>query len=224
MTRADRRACCATSSSARAGAPGRFRRGWSPRPRAFPSPRSTSTPWSRGPAAGPTGRPACSARSSSTEELSQLEFRVSSSAFFQTNTEMAERLYEIAAGHAELSGRERVFDLYCGIGTIGLLWRAEPVRFGGSRPSPRRSPTPRKRAAQRDRQRPLHRRRRAPWSSTAARARRPSGRGRCRPAPRGALKKVIRRVIECEAPPDRLRLLQPDHAGPKRLPADGRRL
>jgi 23S rRNA (uracil1939-C5)-methyltransferase len=54
------------------------------------------------------------------EELSQLELRVSPSAFFQTNTEMAERLYEIAAGYAELSGRERLFDLYCGIGTIGL--------------------------------------------------------------------------------------------------------
>jgi 23S rRNA (uracil1939-C5)-methyltransferase len=55
------------------------------------------------------------------EELAQLEFRVSPTAFFQTNTEMAERLYEIAAGYAELSGRERVFDLYCGIGTIGLV-------------------------------------------------------------------------------------------------------
>jgi 23S rRNA (uracil1939-C5)-methyltransferase len=55
-----------------------------------------------------------------TEELAQLRFRVSSSAFFQTNTETAERLYAIAAGFASLSGRERVFDLYCGIGTIGL--------------------------------------------------------------------------------------------------------
>jgi 23S rRNA (uracil1939-C5)-methyltransferase len=54
------------------------------------------------------------------EELAQLKFRVSPAAFFQTNTETAERLYEIAAGYAELSGRERVFDLYCGIGTIGL--------------------------------------------------------------------------------------------------------
>ena len=66
------------------------------------------------------GRPASSAKSSSRKSSSQLELRVSSSAFFQTNTETAERLYEIAAGYAELSGRERVFDLYCGIGTIGL--------------------------------------------------------------------------------------------------------
>jgi 23S rRNA (uracil1939-C5)-methyltransferase len=33
---------------------------------------------------------------------------------------MAERLYEIAGDYAGLSGRERLFDLFCGIGTIGL--------------------------------------------------------------------------------------------------------
>jgi len=33
---------------------------------------------------------------------------------------MAERLYATAAEYAGLSGSERVFDLYCGIGTIGL--------------------------------------------------------------------------------------------------------
>jgi 23S rRNA (uracil1939-C5)-methyltransferase len=54
------------------------------------------------------------------EELSGLRLEMSHGAFFQTNTEMAERLYAIAAGYAVLSGSERVFDLYCGIGTIGL--------------------------------------------------------------------------------------------------------
>ena len=33
---------------------------------------------------------------------------------------MAERLYAVAAEFAGLTGSERVFDLYCGIGTIGL--------------------------------------------------------------------------------------------------------
>jgi 23S rRNA (uracil1939-C5)-methyltransferase len=33
---------------------------------------------------------------------------------------MAERLYAIAADYAALRGWERVYDLYCGIGTIGL--------------------------------------------------------------------------------------------------------
>ena len=54
------------------------------------------------------------------EELSGLRLEMSHGAFFQTNTEMAERLYAIAAEYAGLSDSERVFDLYCGIGTIGL--------------------------------------------------------------------------------------------------------
>jgi 23S rRNA (uracil1939-C5)-methyltransferase len=54
------------------------------------------------------------------ERLCSLEFEMSHGAFFQTNTEMAERLYAVAAEYAGLSGGERVFDLYCGIGTIGL--------------------------------------------------------------------------------------------------------
>jgi 23S rRNA (uracil1939-C5)-methyltransferase len=55
------------------------------------------------------------------EELSGLRFRISPDAFFQTNTEMAERLYREAAGLAALSGREKVLDLFCGIGTIALV-------------------------------------------------------------------------------------------------------
>ncbi|MGI8904669.1 MAG: 23S rRNA (uracil(1939)-C(5))-methyltransferase RlmD [Solirubrobacteraceae bacterium] len=55
------------------------------------------------------------------EELGGMTLRISPQAFFQTNTEMAERLYALAIGYAELRGFERVYDLYCGIGTIGLL-------------------------------------------------------------------------------------------------------
>jgi 23S rRNA (uracil1939-C5)-methyltransferase len=54
------------------------------------------------------------------EELCGLKFEMSHGAFFQTNTEMAEHLYGVATEFAGLSGRERVFDLFCGIGTIGL--------------------------------------------------------------------------------------------------------
>lgn len=54
------------------------------------------------------------------EELSGLDFRISPEAFFQTNTEMAEKLYAIAGEYAALKGYERVYDLYCGMGTIGL--------------------------------------------------------------------------------------------------------
>jgi 23S rRNA (uracil1939-C5)-methyltransferase len=54
------------------------------------------------------------------EELCGLRLRISPDAFFQTNTEMAERLYRDAAELAGLTGRERVLDLYSGIGTIAL--------------------------------------------------------------------------------------------------------
>jgi 23S rRNA (uracil1939-C5)-methyltransferase len=54
------------------------------------------------------------------ERLLDLEFLISPEAFFQTNTEMAEALYGLAIEYAGLRGHERVFDLYCGIGTIGL--------------------------------------------------------------------------------------------------------
>ena len=54
------------------------------------------------------------------ERIGSLRFRISPEAFFQTNTEMAERLYGVVAELAGLTGSERVFDLFCGIGTIGL--------------------------------------------------------------------------------------------------------
>ena len=55
------------------------------------------------------------------EELCGLRFKISAEAFFQTNTEMAERLYGVATEYAALKGWERVYDLFCGIGTIGLV-------------------------------------------------------------------------------------------------------
>ena len=55
------------------------------------------------------------------EEIGGMRFQIAANAFFQTNTEMAERLYELAIDYAQPSGTDRVYDLYCGIGTIGLL-------------------------------------------------------------------------------------------------------
>ncbi len=55
-----------------------------------------------------------------TERLADLEFSISPEAFFQTNTEMAERLYGLACDYAALAGTERVYDLFCGIGTLSL--------------------------------------------------------------------------------------------------------
>jgi 23S rRNA (uracil1939-C5)-methyltransferase len=54
------------------------------------------------------------------ERLGELDLLISSEAFFQTNTEMAELLYGVVAEYAALEGWERVYDLYSGIGTIAL--------------------------------------------------------------------------------------------------------
>jgi 23S rRNA (uracil1939-C5)-methyltransferase len=54
------------------------------------------------------------------ERLGELELLLAPESFFQTNTEMAEQLYALAARGAALNGWERVFDLYCGVGSIGL--------------------------------------------------------------------------------------------------------
>jgi 23S rRNA (uracil1939-C5)-methyltransferase len=65
------------------------------------------------------------------EELCGLRFRVRPSAFLQTNTAMAERLYELAADYAALTGGETVYDLYCGIGTIGLTLASKALTVWG---------------------------------------------------------------------------------------------
>ena len=65
------------------------------------------------------------------EELCGLRLAMSHGAFFQTNTEMAERLYAVVAELAGLSGRERLFDLFCGIGTIGLTMAAKAGEVWG---------------------------------------------------------------------------------------------
>ncbi|HEY3922726.1 MAG TPA: 23S rRNA (uracil(1939)-C(5))-methyltransferase RlmD [Gaiellaceae bacterium] len=54
------------------------------------------------------------------EQIGGQRFRVRPNAFLQTNTRMAERLYELVREAAQLTGGETVYDLYCGIGTIGL--------------------------------------------------------------------------------------------------------
>jgi 23S rRNA (uracil1939-C5)-methyltransferase len=65
------------------------------------------------------------------EELCGLRFRVRPNAFLQTNTRMAERLYALAREFASLSGDETVYDLYCGIGTIGLTLAREALTVWG---------------------------------------------------------------------------------------------
>jgi 23S rRNA (uracil1939-C5)-methyltransferase len=65
------------------------------------------------------------------EQLRGLRFRVRPGAFLQTNTAMAERLYGLALEYAGLTGSETVYDLYCGIGTIGLSMAARALTVWG---------------------------------------------------------------------------------------------
>jgi 23S rRNA (uracil1939-C5)-methyltransferase len=65
------------------------------------------------------------------EELLGLRYRVRPNAFLQTNTAMAERLYELAIADAELTGSETVYDLYCGIGSIGLSMSSRALTVWG---------------------------------------------------------------------------------------------
>ena len=55
-----------------------------------------------------------------TDRLCGLTFRISPESFYQVNHGACELLYGVAKERAGLTGRERVIDLYCGIGTIGL--------------------------------------------------------------------------------------------------------
>lgn len=50
-----------------------------------------------------------------------VDFLISSKSFFQVNPIQVEKLYEKACNFAEISKNDRVFDAYCGIGTISLI-------------------------------------------------------------------------------------------------------
>jgi 23S rRNA (uracil1939-C5)-methyltransferase len=65
------------------------------------------------------------------EQVGPVRLRVSPLAFLQTNTEMAERLYAIAVDYARLTGFDRVYDLYCGIGTIALTMAPRAAEVWG---------------------------------------------------------------------------------------------
>ncbi|MCE5335821.1 MAG: 23S rRNA (uracil(1939)-C(5))-methyltransferase RlmD [Desulfobacteraceae bacterium] len=54
------------------------------------------------------------------ERLGDLRFRISSHSFFQTNSLGAEMLYDTVAELGEFDGSEKVWDLYCGTGSIGI--------------------------------------------------------------------------------------------------------
>jgi len=53
--------------------------------------------------------------------LGDFKFKISPMSFYQVNPIQTEKLYGKAVEYAQLTGNETVFDLYCGIGTIGIF-------------------------------------------------------------------------------------------------------
>ncbi len=65
------------------------------------------------------------------DRLLGCSFKISSTAFFQTNPEQTERLYAAALEMAQLDGTQRVLDAYCGTGTVGILAAPESAAVVG---------------------------------------------------------------------------------------------
>jgi len=65
------------------------------------------------------------------EEMEGLKFQIGPKSFYQTNSWQAYRLYSIARDFAGLSGKENVYDLYTGTGTIALFVAAKAGKVTG---------------------------------------------------------------------------------------------
>jgi len=52
------------------------------------------------------------------EEMEGLQFKLNAKSFYQTNSDQAYQLYQVARNFADLTGDEVVYDLYTGTGTI----------------------------------------------------------------------------------------------------------
>lgn len=55
-----------------------------------------------------------------TDYIGPYHFNIHANAFFQTNTQQAELLYDVAQSFADIQPGETVYDLYCGVGTLTL--------------------------------------------------------------------------------------------------------
>ncbi len=66
-----------------------------------------------------------------TEKLEDFAFRIGPKSFFQTNSRQGEKLYQVTREFAMLSGRETLYDLYCGTGSIGIFMSKQAARVIG---------------------------------------------------------------------------------------------
>ncbi len=138
---------------------------------------------------------------------------------------MAEQLYSLALDYAELQGIERVYDLYSGIGTVALMlaprvaevWGLELVEeaVADAIANASLNEVTNARFFAGDVRLALR--------ELVAQAGSPDL-VVVDPPRAGLSQKVVRRIIEARAQPDRVRVLQPHHAGAQCCPARGRRL
>ena len=63
--------------------------------------------------------------------LGEVSYDLGPKSFFQTNTRQAQNLYDLVIEFADLQGHENVYDLYCGIGSIGLYLAEQAGRVVG---------------------------------------------------------------------------------------------
>lgn len=63
--------------------------------------------------------------------IGDVRFRISPLSFYQVNPQQTEKLYGKALEYAGLTGRETVWDLYCGIGTISLFLAKQAKKVCG---------------------------------------------------------------------------------------------
>lgn len=65
------------------------------------------------------------------EEMEGLKFKISAKSFYQTNSTQAYELYKITRDFADLTGKELVYDLYTGTGTIAQFVAAKARKVIG---------------------------------------------------------------------------------------------
>ncbi|KRL37169.1 tRNA (Uracil-5-) -methyltransferase [Liquorilactobacillus uvarum DSM 19971] len=65
------------------------------------------------------------------DQLNGITFNISPQSFYQVNPVQTERLYQVVAEGANLTGKETVIDAYCGIGTISLTLAAKAAKVYG---------------------------------------------------------------------------------------------
>ena len=66
-----------------------------------------------------------------TDQIGPVRYRISPLSFYQVNPVQTQKLYQTALEFADLTGKENVWDLYCGIGTISLFLAQKAKKVWG---------------------------------------------------------------------------------------------